>query len=156
MVCRKSCVYKGAWKHLLSSLLPPVSGQIPRAGTAVLTAGRLVWGAWPRKGLRQSLQEDGSVGYALLHRCRDLPAWLGCRDSTCLWWLSGDRGWGLSVQCRRLSCGCDSWGLQEDRCLQIIIELSLLEGLFAFLSVAVMLISGMPQLFTFHTCLLIL
>lgn len=29
MVCRKSCVDKGGWKHLTSSPLPPGSGQIP-------------------------------------------------------------------------------------------------------------------------------
>lgn len=33
----------------------------------------------------------------------DLPAWLGDRASTCLEWLSGDRGWG---QCL---CNVGTW-----------------------------------------------
>lgn len=33
----------------------------------------------------------------------DLPAWLGDRASTCLEWLSGDRGWGQFL------CNVGTW-----------------------------------------------
>lgn len=121
---------------------------LPRCllGAGRYPASRLVWCLWLRKRLRKELRQS------LQDSC------LGGRHALALlWWGSAcvARGQGqhlpgvalwrqglgsVFVQCGHLGCGCNSWSIQEEVCLQIIgLPLG---GLFTFFSVAVTFIGG--------------
>lgn len=91
-------------------------------------ANTLIWCLWLRKSLRkelkQSLQET---------------AWEACPGPAVALWRQGLGS--VFVQYGHLGHGCNCWSLQEGVCLQVIIELPF-EGLFAFLSVAVVFLCG--------------
>lgn len=72
----------------------------------------------------------------------DLSVWLGA-GAALAYGGSLETGTGVCVQCGHLGHSCNSWGLQEEVHLQIIIDLPL-EVLFDFLSVAMTFICSTP------------